>query len=82
MIGAPEMMLADASDAIRSARGPTSSRRRAGVCCCLATQRRPLDGETLPADLEPAALVMLEEKVRPDAADTLRYFPSRAWRSR
>jgi cation-transporting ATPase E len=33
-----------------------------------------LDGETLPADLVPVAIVVLEEKVRPDASDTLRYF--------
>ena len=33
-----------------------------------------LDGEALPADLAPVALVMFAEKVRPDAAETLAYF--------
>jgi len=34
----------------------------------------PLDGEGLPADRQPAALVVLSDRVRPDAAETLRYF--------
>jgi len=40
----------------------------------LAHGSEPLDGDARPADLEPVALVMLEEKVRPDAAETLSYF--------
>ena len=31
-------------------------------------------GETLPAGVRPAALVLLAEKIRPDAGETLRYF--------
>src|SRR5439155_5094021 len=34
----------------------------------------PLADEALPAALRPAALVMFAERIRPDAADTLRYF--------
>src|SRR6478735_8173907 len=33
-----------------------------------------LNGQELPADLQPAALVTLSEQVRPDAKDTLQYF--------
>ena len=40
----------------------------------LARGAGPLEGETLPAPLEPAALVVLEEQIRGDAADTLAYF--------
>ena len=40
----------------------------------LARGARTLEGETLPAPLEPVALVVLEEQIRPDAADTLAYF--------
>lgn len=40
----------------------------------LARTDAALDGDSLPADLRPAALVLLEEQVRPDAADTLAYF--------
>ena len=53
---------------------PTSWRRAAVVCSCSRTRDAPLAGEELPAGLEPVALVMFAEKIRPDAADTLRYF--------
>jgi cation-transporting ATPase E len=72
VIGAPEMILLDSG---------TPARRRADE---LAAEGRrvlllvrcdgALDGESLPPSIDPAALVLLEERVRPDAADTLRYF--------
>ncbi|HEX5090528.1 MAG TPA: HAD-IC family P-type ATPase [Nocardioides sp.] len=34
----------------------------------------PLDGSDLPGEVEPMALVVLEQKLRPDARDTLEYF--------
>jgi len=40
----------------------------------LARADAALAGEELPPGLEPVALVMFAEKIRPDAADTLRYF--------
>jgi cation-transporting P-type ATPase E len=40
----------------------------------LARTDAPLDGETLPAALDAVALVLFEEQVRPDAAETLAYF--------
>ena len=35
---------------------------------------QPLGGSDLPGEVEPVALVVLEQKVRPDAKDTLDYF--------
>ncbi|HKF92527.1 MAG TPA: HAD-IC family P-type ATPase [Acidimicrobiia bacterium] len=40
----------------------------------LARTDAPLEGESLPAGMHPAALVLLEEQVRSDAAETLAYF--------
>ena len=40
----------------------------------LVAHAQALTDERLPADLEPAGLVVLGDRPRPDAADTLRYF--------
>ncbi len=40
----------------------------------LARSDEPLVGETLPAGLVPQLLAILQDEVRPDAPDTLRYF--------
>jgi cation-transporting ATPase E len=40
----------------------------------VARSEAPLNGQLLPADLQPAALVTLTEQVRPDAKETLAYF--------
>jgi cation-transporting P-type ATPase E len=40
----------------------------------LARTDAPLDGDTLPSGMRAAALVLFEEQVRPDAAETLAYF--------
>jgi len=73
VMGAPEMVLADRPD--------DPSRHRADELAgegrrvlLLGRTDAGLEGEQLPAGLESVALVLLEEKVRPDAADTLRYF--------
>ncbi|MGH9025921.1 MAG: HAD-IC family P-type ATPase [Acidimicrobiia bacterium] len=74
VLGAPEMVRPDApeTDAVRTQADELAA--CGSRVLLLARARNGLDGDTLPADLEPAALVLLEEKVRPDAADTLRYF--------
>jgi cation-transporting ATPase E len=74
VIGAPEMVLADvpADDPVRARADELAAEGRRVLL--LAHADAALDGETLPAGLEPSALVLLEEKIRPDAADTLRYF--------
>lgn len=72
VFGAPEMVVTDASvPARRRADELASEGRRVLV---LAHSGAALDGEVLPDGLEPVALVLLEEKVRSDAADTLAYF--------
>ena len=70
VIGAPEMILLDSG---------TPARRRADELAAegrrvllLVRSDGALDGESLPPSIDPAALVLLEERVRPDAADTLR----------
>ena len=72
VIGAPEMVWTDADDPVRRVAdelAATGSRT-----LLLAHSDRPLDGETLPADLDAVALVLFAEQVRPDAAETLAYF--------
>jgi cation-transporting P-type ATPase E len=72
VMGAPEMVLTDASlPARKRADELAAGGRRVLV---LAWGRAPLADETLPSDLAPKAIVMFAEKVRPDAAETLEYF--------
>ena len=72
VMGAPEMVITDASHTARQRADEiaSSGRRVLVVAYCDA----PLDGESLPPGLEPKALVMFAEKIRPDAAETLQYF--------
>jgi cation-transporting ATPase E len=80
VFGAPEMVLP-------APVGPAQQSARAGADTLAAEGRRVLllarsdeppgtvgDEATLPEALTPAALVILAERVRDDAADTLRYF--------
>jgi cation-transporting ATPase E len=73
VIGAPEMVLADApADPVRRQAdelAATGSRVLLLGCADVA-----LEGDVLPPGLTSAALVLLEEKIRPDATDTLAYF--------
>jgi len=81
VFGAPEMVLpAPADDAQHGAREQADTFAADGhrVLLLARSAGEPPtgdDGEArLPADLTPAALVILAERVRDDAADTLRYF--------
>jgi len=73
VIGAPEMILAGAApgDPVRAHADDLASEGRRVL---LLAHADALDGETLPNGLVPVALVLLDEKIRPDASDTLRYF--------
>ena len=73
VIGAPEVVLQGVRSDER-VREQANEIAAAGVRVLLLARAPALDGTDLPTRLEPAALVVLEEKVRPDAADTLRYF--------
>ncbi|MGB6247156.1 HAD-IC family P-type ATPase [Gordonia sp. (in: high G+C Gram-positive bacteria)] len=78
LIGAPDVLLDPASDTARLASdlGATGLR-----ILLVATTDVPVDtpatGDTaVPGTLAPTALVVLEQRVRPDAADTIKYFES------
>jgi len=77
VIGAPEMILSTdgaggaTDDPVRVRADELASEGRRVL---LITRADMLDGESLPHGVVPMALVLLEERVRPDAADTLRYF--------
>jgi len=74
VIGAPEMVwrTGDDRDSVRVRAAALASEGRRVLL--LAHTHEPLDKENLPGGLSPTALVLFEEKVRPDAAETLRYF--------
>ena len=70
-LGAPEVLLAD-DDPLRARVSELASTGRRVLLVQHADG--PLDGEVLPLRRSSAALCLLAEQVRPDAADTLRYF--------
>lgn len=72
VLGAPEMIAAPDSPELRRAGEEAASGRRV-LLLSRAEQPPGADGE-LPAGLRPAALVLLAERLRPDAAETLAYF--------
>lgn len=71
VLGGPEMVFPDDRLADRAAQLAASGRRT----LVLAHTPQPLpDGERLPDGLEPVALLTFRERIRSDAAETLRYF--------
>jgi cation-transporting ATPase E len=72
VLGAPEMVLPDGYPGpLAQAAGLAASGRRVLV---LAHAAQPPGGESLPPGLRPAALVVLAERLRPDAAAAIAYF--------
>src|SRR5215467_3020538 len=72
VLGAPEMVLPGGQRALLSqAAGLAATGRRVLV---LARAPGSLDGESLPDDLRAVAFVLLAERLRPDAAETIAYF--------
>ena len=74
VLGAPELILTVGDEAClaRAAQLAASGSR----LIALASTSEPLNGETLPAGLRAVALILLAERLRPDAADTVSYFLS------
>ena len=69
VLGAPDVLATGAVAQHAEEIGSTGRR-----VLLLGRAARPVDDETAPGNVEPLALVVLEQLIRPDAADTLRYF--------
>jgi cation-transporting ATPase E len=73
VLGAAEMIVGDdLSEAVRSK--VESASRNGQRVLLLAHSEAELSGEQLPDGVTPAALVMIEDKLRDDAPETLAYF--------
>ncbi len=72
VIGAPEMVWLDATAPVRCRADELAATGRRTLL--LVHTDAELTGEVLPDGLEAIALVMFDEQVRPDAAETLAYF--------
>ncbi|MCK7627534.1 HAD-IC family P-type ATPase [Streptomyces sp. RS10V-4] len=71
LLGAPDVLLADGDPALAE----TGRLNAQGLrVLLLARAVRPLDHPDTAREVRPAALVVLEQRLRPDAPDTLRYF--------
>ncbi|MDQ0991527.1 HAD-IC family P-type ATPase [Streptomyces sp. V3I7] len=71
LLGAPDVLLTDADPALAE----TERLNQRGLrVLLLARATRDLDDAGVTEDAGPAALVVLEQRLRPDAAETLRYF--------
>ena len=71
LLGAPDVLLDPASDAARKAEEIGAQGLRVLL---FAESDRPVEDEAAPGTVTPRALVVLEQRVRPDAKDTLEYF--------
>jgi cation-transporting ATPase E len=73
VLGAAEMIFGD--DVEQTVRDKVDEASKQGRrVLMLARGDGPLDGERLPSGLSALALVLIEDEIRPDAADTLAYF--------
>lgn len=71
VVGAPEMILPDDPQVLRAVTRATSG---GGRVLLLARSAGEMTTPTLPSDLTGVALVVLSDRIRPEAAETLRYF--------
>ncbi len=71
VLGAPEI-LAPSDPAVSSGSGEHAARGRRVLLLAWTDYR--IEGDRLPRRLHPVALVVLGDKIRKDASDTLRYF--------
>ncbi|MFI6338305.1 HAD-IC family P-type ATPase [Streptomyces sp. NPDC050535] len=71
LLGAPDVLLADGDPALAE----TERLNEAGLRVLLLSRAtKDLDDPGVKEGAKPTALVVLEQRLRPDAADTLRYF--------
>jgi cation-transporting ATPase E len=74
VLGAPDVLLpAEGPGSAERAEAETIGARGLRVLL-LGRAELPVDGPGAPGRVDPAALVVLEQKIRPDAKDTLAYF--------
>lgn len=73
VVGAPDVLLDPASERAREAERIGARGLRVLL---LGSSDRPVDAPDAPGVVTPVALVVLEQRVRPDARDTLDYFAS------
>ncbi|MBF6174174.1 HAD-IC family P-type ATPase [Nocardia blacklockiae] len=73
LLGAPDVLLDPQSEAAAAAQEAGAQGLRVLL---LATSDRPVDDPDAPGTVTAEALVVLEQKVRPDARETLDYFAS------
>ncbi|MFJ4657771.1 HAD-IC family P-type ATPase [Nocardia sp. NPDC088792] len=73
LMGAPDVLLDPDSEIAATAQEIGAKGLRVLL---LASSDRPVDAPDAPGRVTPAALVVLEQKVRPDAKETLDYFAS------
>ena len=77
IFGAPEFVLeGDRFESIEAAvtEAADSGKRVLLLAASAGESARASAGETLPADLDAVALILFEDEMRPDAAETLEYF--------
>lgn len=73
LLGAPDVLLDPDSDMARQAEEVGAQGLRVLL---LGSSDRPVDAPDAPGAVTPRALVILDQKVRPDARETLEYFAS------
>ena len=74
VLGAPEVLLEKVSDA-ESLRSEVDHLAGSGMrVLMIARAKVEIEAGALPGDLEPAALLLFEERMRSDAGETLQYF--------
>ena len=78
LIGAPDVLLAPESEIALAAQelGSTGLRILLVATCATLVDSEPAAGSTLPGAITPVGLIVLEQRVRPDARDTIEYFDS------
>jgi len=75
VLGAPEIVAADGAPAAAHTRAQAADLAEEGLRVLLLSHTAsPLTGEVLPEGLVPVGLVILSERVRSDAPETLAYF--------
>lgn len=72
LMGAPEIVFPDASIEARQLSDQLAA--DGARVMVLARSKKHIDTDQLPTGLEPVALVVLNEKIRPDARETLQFF--------